>query len=52
MTTVRRLLIALLIVLVAVVPTPWRTTPPSHGQGVDVYINIKGSGSKKLLCTA
>jgi TolB protein len=47
-TYVRRLLIALLILLVAGVPTPWWTTPPSHGQGVDVYINITGGGGKKL----
>ena len=45
---VRSLLIALLILLVAVAPTPWRTPPPSHGQGVDVYINITDGGTKKL----
>jgi TolB protein len=45
---VKRTLIALLILLVAGGPTPWRSTPPSHGQGVDVYINITDGGTKKL----
>ena len=44
----RHLLIALLILLVAVAPMPWQATPPSHGQGVDVYINITDGGTKKL----
>ena len=44
----RRLLGALMILLVAVFPTPWSVPPPSHGQGVDVYINITGGGGKKL----
>jgi TolB protein len=45
---VRRLLGALMIVCVAVVAMPWSVPPPSHGQGVDVYINITGGGGKKL----
>ena len=48
MTIVRRPLAALLILLVAILPAPWSATPPSHGQGVDVYINITGGGTKKL----
>jgi TolB protein len=47
-TIVRRSLVALLVLLLAVLPGPWSAAPPSHGQGVDVYINITGGGSKKL----
>ena len=45
---VGRPLLALLILLVAILPAPWSPAPLSHGQGVDVYINITGGGSKKL----
>jgi TolB protein len=46
---VRRLSTALLVLVfaMALLPTPW-SAPPSHGQGVDVYINITGGGAKKL----
>jgi TolB protein len=37
-----------MIVCVAVVVMRWSVPPPSHGQGVDVYINITGGGGKKL----
>src|SRR5262249_54327983 len=47
-TMVRSLSIVLVVLLVAVVLTPWRATPPSHGQGVDVYINITDGGTRKL----
>ena len=46
---VRRLLGALTVVLLAgVLAAPWSMPPPSHGQAVDVYINITGGGGKKL----
>jgi TolB protein len=46
---VRRLLGALTVVLLAgVLAAPWSVPPPSHGQGIDVYINITGGGGKKL----
>lgn len=44
----RRLSAALLVLALALASTPWGTPPPSHGQGVDVYINITGGGGKKL----
>jgi TolB protein len=36
------------LLLVTVLPAPWTAPPPSHGQAVDVYINITGGGTKKL----
>jgi TolB protein len=46
---VTRLLIALIVVFLVVLAAPWSVPPPpSHGQGVDVYINITGGGAKKL----
>jgi TolB protein len=48
MTTVRHLRLVLAALLVGLVAVPWSVPPPSHGQAVDVYINITGGGSKKL----
>jgi TolB protein len=46
---VRRLVGALIAVLSAVaVVLPWSMPPPSRAQGVDVYINVTGGGTKKL----
>jgi len=46
---VKRLLAASLILLFAlIVGAPLTTPPPSRAQGVDVYINITGGGTKKL----
>ena len=39
---------ALIVVLLAALLAPWSGPPPSHGQAVDVYINITGGGTKKL----
>ncbi len=36
------------ILALAAVAAAWPRTPAPRAQGVDVYINIKGSGSKKL----
>ena len=45
----RRFLGALIVIVVAlVVAAPLSVPPPSHGQAVDVYINITGGGGKKL----
>ena len=44
----RRLAAALLVLAVALWLVPGGAPPPSHGQGVDVYINITGGGGKKL----
>ncbi len=46
----RRTCVALSIVVVALAAAaaPWSRTPAPRAQGVDVYINIKGGGSKKL----
>src|SRR5688572_1514868 len=39
---------ALIVLIVVVLALAWTVPPPSHGQGVDVYINITGGGGKKL----
>lgn len=45
----RRLLWWLIVLLCAVpLAVPWGGPPPSRAQGVDVYINITGGGTKKL----
>ena len=46
-----RRIIALVLALVALVvpgPAPMMTLPPARAQGVDVFLNVTGGGTKKL----
>lgn len=46
---VRRFVGALIVIVcVVALAAPWTAPPPSHGQNIDVYINITGGGGKKL----
>jgi TolB protein len=45
---VRHLSAVFLVLAVVLQPIPWGAPLPTHGQGVDVYINITGGGGKKL----
>jgi TolB protein len=45
--SVQRFAVIIMLLLVAVLITPW-SLPPLRAQGVDVFINITSGGSKKL----
>ncbi|HZI80940.1 MAG TPA: Tol-Pal system beta propeller repeat protein TolB [Vicinamibacterales bacterium] len=45
--SVQRFAVIIMLLLVAVLITPW-SPPPLRAQGVDVFINITSGGSKKL----
>ena len=45
--SVQRCAVIIVLLLVAVLVTPW-SLPPLRAQGVDVFINITSGGSKKL----
>jgi len=45
--SVQRFAVMIMLLLVAVLVTPW-SLPPLRAQGVDVFINITSGGSKKL----